>query len=644
MKYGRDRIKYMHRKVRLYDGWYRDAILPILLTPKTGLAGAQILAVPGSFGGYYYTDPDTGKKIRITKKRAKGFNEDAISLYLPFENKKIGIKDLIRYRIKNTRPIDYIMTVLITLASSGIALLMPYFTKTLTGRVLDSKSTMLLLGIGIFMLATLFTQKMLDAIKTITSESIRAKTGLCAEAAAMQRLLSLPLSFFRKHTSGEIYLAYKSVGELSDTLSAGTVIGAVSFFTGLAYIGQIINFAPHLLALSLFIIITTAILSGITSKMQADLGKKTGEFSSKENSVIFDLITGMAKIKQAGAEKAAYKNWEENYEKVAKLRYDPPAFIKLAPMITTALKLFGWVFIYYIAADHGMSTSSYLAFSTAYGGLLAAFASLSDIFLSLAGISAVYKLASPILDSVPDDESKKEIIKNLSGEIDIKNVSFAYEKDKPVLKDISLHINPGEFVAITGETGCGKTTLIRLLLGLEKPDSGTISYDKKDISDINLKSLRKNIGAVIQDAKLMTDDLFTNITIGHDELTIDDAWEAARTARIADEIKAHPLGMYITTSEQDDWFSGGERQRILIARAIAHKPNVLMFDEATSALDSKLQSEITEAIEKMGATRIVVAHRLSTIRHADKIIYIEDQKIAFSGTYEELVVKYKELF
>lgn len=266
--------------------------------------------------------------------------------------------------------------------------------------------------------------------------------------------------------------------------------------------------------------------------------------------------------------------------------------------------------------------------------------SLASIALTVANIKPVYEMIKPILDALPEVSEGKRVIERLSGGIELNNVSFRYNDDMPsVVNNLSLKIHPGQYVALVGATGCGKSTLMRLMLGFETPQKGAIYYDGKDLSTIDLKSLRRRIGVVMQNGKLFSGDVFSNITISAPWLTLNDAWEAAELAGIADDIRRMPMGMNTIISEGSGGISGGQRQRLLIARAIAPKPKILMFDEATSALDNLTQKRVSESLDKLKCTRIVIAHRLSTIRRCDRILYLEGGKISEDGNYDELIAK-----
>jgi ABC-type bacteriocin/lantibiotic exporter with double-glycine peptidase domain len=279
-----------------------------------------------------------------------------------------------------------------------------------------------------------------------------------------------------------------------------------------------------------------------------------------------------------------------------------------------------------------------MAFASAYGMVAAAQAMLAGVALAFASVKPMFDMTKPILEAEPEVAVGKKVISKLSGSIEINNISFRYREDMPlILDDVSLKIRPGQYIAIVGPSGCGKSTLLRLLLGFEKPGKGAVYYDGKDIHSIDLKALRKQIGCVIQNGKLMSGDIFSNITVSAPLLTLDEAWEAAEMAGVADDIRAMPMNMHTIVAEGGAGVSGGQRQRLLIARAIAPKPKVLMLDEATSALDNITQKHVSDSLNALKCTRIVIAHRLSTIRQCNRIVFLDKGKIVEDGAYDELI-------
>jgi ABC-type bacteriocin/lantibiotic exporter with double-glycine peptidase domain len=260
--------------------------------------------------------------------------------------------------------------------------------------------------------------------------------------------------------------------------------------------------------------------------------------------------------------------------------------------------------------------------------------------LIAAGIYPIFGLVKPILQEKPEISEGKQVIQRLAGGIELNNVTFRYSENMPVILDgLSFKIRPGQYVAIVGKTGCGKSTLMRILLGFETPNKGAVYYDGQDISKIDLKSLRRKIGVVMQNGKLFSGDIYSNIVISAPQLTMDDAWKAAELAGIADDIRKMPMEMNTMISEGSGGISGGQRQRLMIARAIAPKPKILMFDEATSALDNITQKKVSESLDALKCTRIVIAHRLSTIMQCDRILVLDKGKIIEDGSYEELIAK-----
>jgi len=294
--------------------------------------------------------------------------------------------------------------------------------------------------------------------------------------------------------------------------------------------------------------------------------------------------------------------------------------------------------LYSLAIKQGLNVEDYYAFTSSFALVSSSFASLAALTSTFSEIKPCLDMVKPLLEVEPEMSENKHVLTSLKGNIELSNVSFRYSDDMPNIVDgLSLKIKAGEYVAIVGKTGCGKTTLLRLLLGFEKPQKGSIYYDGKDINSVDLKSLRRHIGTVMQNSKLFLGDIYSNIVIASPQLTLDEAWQAAEMAQVADDIKAMPMGMNTYISEGQGGISGGQKQRLIIARAIASRPKVLMFDEATSALDNITQKKISQSIDELKCTRIVIAHRLSTIRNADRIIYLEDGKIQEEGTYEELI-------
>ena len=408
----------------------------------------------------------------------------------------------------------------------------------------------------------------------------------------------------------------------------------------LLYITQIFRYAPALVVPSLVIIVLTVGISAAASLVQMRIRRESMQTGAKNSGISYALITGIQKIKLAGAEKRAFARWADSYSEVSERTYNPPLFLKISGVITMAVSLAGTLLLYDLAVQTRVTGPEYISFNAAYGAVMGAFSALSGVALSAANIRPILEMAEPILKTAPESSENKEMVTKLSGSIELSNVYFRYTDSMPYVVDgISLKIKAGEYVAIVGTTGCGKSTLMRLLLGFETPEKGAIYYDGRDMTKLDLRSLRRRIGAVTQDGSLFQGDIYENIVISAPELTVDEAWKAAEMAGIADDIRAMPMGMQTMISEGQGGISGGQKQRLMIARAVAPKPKVLMFDEATSALDNKTQKQVSEALDNLNSTRIVIAHRLSTIKNCDRILVLDKGKIIEDGTYAELIAR-----
>ena len=627
----------MRRTVKLTPGWYTDAFSPMIVSTKEG---EPVALLPAGSRGYWYRDKKSGKRVKVERKNEAMFETDAICFYRPLPQKKLSMMDLIRYMRQSIVLSDVIWVVISTLVITSVGMLTPRVTKALTGPVLNAGQASALNGILVCMICFAVAGRLLGAIKSILTKRVESKTSISVQAAVIMRLLTLPTRFFRDFSAGELKSRILSVNSLCSLLTSLVMGFGFTAISSLLYIVQIFNFTPILAVPSIIIILTTVIFSVIVTLRQMKISRMQMEYEAKESGISYSIISGVQKIRLSGSEKRVFARWLNAYADNAEMTYNPPMLLKTSGVVNLAISLFSTIILYDLAIRGGMNASSYYAFTSAYGMVMGAFSSVTDIITSAARIKPIFELAEPFLKTVPETSEDKELVTHLSGRIEISHVTFRYEPDTPdILRDLSLKIEPGEYIAIVGRTGCGKSTLIRLLLGFEKPDTGSVFYDGKDLNSLDLSSLRKKIGTVLQSDGLFQGDIYSNIVITAPELSLDDAWKAAETAGIADDIRAMPMRMATMISEGQGGISGGQRQRLMIARAIAPRPQILIFDEATSALDNKTQRQVSDALNQMGCTRIVIAHRLSTIRHCDRILVLEGGGIVEDGTYDELIAK-----
>ena len=626
----------MRRVVRLPAGWYKDAAGSFLMIYKEGQIPVAVM--PGLIGGYEFTDPLTLKKRRVNNETQKLFEEEAIFFYKPFPQRKIGIKDILVYMAMSRSVTDYALIFITGAIITAIGALTPMFNKLAYGKVLSSGQMPMLYGLMFFMISAAIGNVLFSTVSNLITQAVQTKQTVAIEAAVMMRVLSLPASFFRRFSAGELYNRTQSFTDLCKLLASAVLSTGLTSVFSLVYITQIFHYTPALVVPSLVITLITVVFSIVSTLINTQVSRESMKLAAQESGMNYAMITGIQKIKLAGAEKRAFARWGRLYAKEAEYLYNPPMVIKMNSVISAAISLIGTVVMYSAAISSGVTFDNYVAFTSSYGFISGAFMQLSSVALLIAGIRPTLEMVGPILEEEPETAEKKQTVTSLSGNIELSHVCFRYADNMPdILDDLSIRIKPGEYVAIVGETGCGKSTLIRILLGFEKPRKGAVFYDGRDLNSLDLRSLRRHIGVVIQNGKLMMGSIYENITISAPWLGMDDAWEAAEAAGIAQDIREMPMGMQTMISEGQGGVSGGQKQRLLIARALAPKPKVLMFDEATSALDNLTQKKVTEAITSYNCTRIVIAHRLSTIQSCDRILLLRNGKIAEDGTYDELI-------
>ncbi len=627
----------MRRTVLLEKRWHKDAMGAMLGVKK---GGGVVALLPAGLSGYRFYDEEKGKYVKVNRKTEEIFEREAIAFYKPFPLRKISIGMLLKYIVGILSVSDFVFIGLATLFATLVGMLLPKLNQLLFGLVVGSNDIALLVSIAVFMVSVSVTALLINAVKSLLMARITTKMDVTVQAATMARILSLPADFFKKYSSGELSSRAEYINELCTTIVDSVLSTSLTSLFSLLYISQIFVYAPALVIPAVSIIAVTLVFSVLSAFVQMRLRRKVMHHEAKERGLGYALITGVQKIKLSGSEKRAFANWGRHYAEPCHLIYGAPPFITFNSALGLLISLVGAFVMFFFAVESGVSVADYYAFDSAYGMVSGAFMSLSSIALTFANIKPILEMAKPIMEAVPEIAEGKQVLSRISGGIELNNVFFRYSDDMPyVVDDLSLKIKPGQYVAIVGATGCGKSTLMRLMLGFETPQKGAIYYDGKDLSTIDLKSLRRKVGTVMQNGKLFSGDIYSNIVISAPWLSLDEAWEAAELSGVAEDIRRMPMGMHTVISEGSGGISGGQRQRLMIARAIAPKPRILMFDEATSALDNLTQKQVSDALASLKCTRIVIAHRLSTIRQCDRILYLEGGKIVEDGTYDALIEK-----
>ena len=626
----------MMRDIRLTGEWWRECVGPLLGYAKDG---RLVALTPTKTGlGYQFREQDGSISQVGRNEMANKLKPQAVTFTKALPLKPLRMKDLIRFTWSVVSGPNALLLVACALVVVLLGMFTPMANKLIFDTVIPTGDAADLMPItGLLVGATIGTL-LLTLTRNLYIIRIQHIVELHVQNAIMARTFLLSPTFFSKNPSGELTAKIQNVSTLCSLINENIVGALLSAILSIIYLVQVYIYGGKLLWPALAIIIAQAVVLVLNYRHTVDLRQKYTERKTRLSGLEYNLFAGIQKLKLTGSEDRAFARWLDHYGEAARFLYNPNFKVRLYPALSALLSLGGLMLIFWSTLSNGVTTSDYIAFSSAFGMITASFVQLNEVMPNLAQIKPLLESVKPILEAVPEMEDKAPQVEDLFGGIEVSGVSFRYQDDGPlILDDLSLKIEPGEYVGIVGKSGCGKSTLMRLMLGFEKPLTGGIYYDHYDLAKVDKASLRRKIGCCLQSGSLFTGDLFHNITITAPWSTHDDAWEALRMACLEDDVRRMPMGLHTMVSEGGGGFSGGQKQRILIARALISKPDIIFFDEATSALDNISQKAVSDNLDELMCTRVVIAHRLSTIRHCDRIIVLDKGRIAEQGTFEELM-------
>ena len=625
------------RDVRLTDKWWKDSDGPLLVTLRDGSGAVALFS--GSYYGLYYHEPETGKRVHVTKKEAQLFNEDARCFYSPLPARPLTGKEYLKLLVHQIKPGDLTLYFLSAILMSVAGIVSTMSVKLAFDRIIPTKTVPLLLSLFVFLVSLALANFLMRSAQFSLSTRIQNRLDVVVENGVFARVLNLPVTFFRDNTAGGLSQRISSFNNVSKTITdilfviTNTLISIVMSL-------PILFVAPELLPAALVAIALVLVVYAVTTIQEQQLTMWRFLSSELNGGVVFDLFSGAQRLKLSGSENRADARWLDGYASQAAATYSTRFPLCARAQLVAVCRLLGLLLAFYLAYEGHVSVASFAAFSTAYGTAMGCLDAAAPRLRWIAELGPCLRMIEPVLQAVPEYGNDKAMVSELTGRIELNHVTFRYDQDSPaVVDDLSLTIKPGEYVGIVGRSGCGKSTLVKILLGFQTPQEGTVYYDNHDISTTNLRSLRRCIGTVLQDGKLFAGDIYSNITITAPYLSVEEAWEAAEKVGMAEDIRLMPMGMHTRISEGSGGISGGQKQRLMIARAIVGKPRILIMDEATSALDNLTQKKVTDSLDALDCTRIVIAHRLSTIRSCDRIIALDKGKIVESGSYDELMEK-----
>jgi NHLM bacteriocin system ABC transporter ATP-binding protein len=630
------------RRVLLRDSWWQNDCGSLVAFVEAD--NQPVALLPTGPNSYEIFHPKDHTRSSVDLRTAETLAPVAYTFYRPLPDKTLSFMEVLYFSLQG-RVRDFLIVLLTGIAAALLGMLIPYATAILIDNAIPDSDKGLLLQIGMGLLAAALGTVLFRLSQNLALLRLETIAESSAQTAVWDRLLSLPIVFARRYTAGDLFSRVLSVITMRGQFSGPLITKSMSGLFAMLYLGLLFIYSWKLSIIPLMVLLLAITVTFYAGRRLLHHYRPLFNLQGNITGQTVQLINGVAKLRTAGAESRVFAAWSQNYSQRIKLEIRAQkindgviVFYTVMPTIASGI-VFGCA-IWMMNTDPNtrlnLSVGTFLAFYTAFQMFLQGTLDLGNSVSSALRIVPQAGRLLPILQTQPESELHKADPGQLVGRISVENLVFRYRSDgSPILDHVSLVAESGEFIALVGASGSGKSTLMRLLLGFETPESGTIYYDGQDLAGLDTDAVRRQLGVVLQNGRLMSASILENIA-GGGAITHDEAWEAARSAGLEDDIAAMPMEMHTVISEGGSNISGGQRQRLLIARALALKPRVLLFDEATSALDNRTQAIVSESLDKLQVTRIVIAHRLSTIRNADCIYVLESGRIVQHGSFEEL--------
>ena len=629
------------RVVALRDDWWRQDIGPLL--GQLAEAKDPVAILPTGTRRCEIVDPKGGRRVPVTAKTAEELSDFAYTFYRPFPDGELTLGQVVRFGARSIgRDLMWVGMLAIVLGIFGTVT--PYITGMIFDAAIPQADSASLALLGAALLCSAMASSAFKFVQGVATIRVQRRMAAPIQSAMWDRILNLPVNFFRKFSAGDLADRADGIADIQDLVSGAGVAAILGSISGIFYVLQMFGYDLTLALTAIVLTLIFVAFNMTANYLQLRYQRREYAIRGAITGLVLNLLTGVNKLRVSGAESHAFRIWAEQFAQQRRLTFTVGSIQNLAGVFTSTFPVICSIVIFYtlVGLQAGgaapLTTGAFLAFSSAFGLFMASMQALGDASLSLLTAVPMYERLLPILEAKPEVDRTKAFPGKLKGAIELSRVSFRYAADGPwILKDISLKIQPGEMVAFVGSSGGGKSTIMRLMLGFETPSAGAILYDGQDLGSVDLRMLRQQLGVVLQTSRVMPTEMYRNIIGAGTSKTIEDAWSAAERAGLAEDIRAMPMGMHTYVSEGGGTLSGGQRQRLMIARAIVNNPKVLFLDEATSALDNRAQAIVTESMDKMDSTRIVIAHRLSTVQNANRICYLHGGQLVEQGSYDELM-------
>ncbi|GAA3505227.1 NHLP bacteriocin export ABC transporter permease/ATPase subunit [Streptomyces albogriseolus] len=623
------------RVVRLEGRWWRDDVGP--LVGRRALSGAPV-ALLWRRGGYVAVHPSTGRETPVEKANAEEFEPRAVMFYRPLPERRLSPLRLVRFCMGGTRG-DLTGLMLSGLVTVVLGALVPLATGRVLGEYVPKAQTDLIVQVCLAVILSSVVAAAFMLLQNLTLLRLEGRVEATLQPAVWDRLLRLPTRFFTERSTGELASAAMGISAIRRMLAGVGPTVTQSVTVGAVNLALLLWFSvPMALAAVGMLVLVAGVFLGL-GLWQVRWQRRLVVLTNKLNNQAFQTLRGLPKLRVAAAENYAYAAWASQFARSRELQQKAGRIKNLTAVLGAVylpLCTLGMFMLLAGPARGSMTAAEFLTFNTSVTMVLTSVTQLTGSFVSAVAALPLFEQIRPVLDATPEVRTASTRPGPLTGAIEARRVSFRYSDDGPlVLDDVSFEARPGEFVAVVGPSGCGKSTLLRLLIGFDRPQSGSVLYDGQDLAALDRSAVRRQCGVVLQHAQPFTGSIM-DVICGSEPYTPEEAMAAAEMAGLAEDIRRMPMGLHTIVSGGGA-VSGGQRQRLMIAQALIRRPRILFFDEATSALDNETQRTVIESTKALRATRIVIAHRLSTVLDADRVVVMEAGKVVQQGTPAELL-------
>mgnify|MGYP002629269133 CR=1 FL=1 len=636
------------RPVFLDPGWWNSGVGALLAFKADDQSAVAILPTAKGMMAYVHSAGATQGPIVVDKKFADQLSGTASQFHPTLSSNQSTLPKFLRFVIQGSGR-DFIRAFIISGLGSVVNLAIPIATGLLVASVLPSGNKMGLVFLGCILLGTTLTAAACGYV--VSNLLLRAETRIASRALGgiLDRCLRMPTEVFRTFTSGDLADRILSVGDLQTILSGAAISAIMAGVFSVMYLAVMLYVNTTAALIGAGILVVAVLFSVLLSAGRAQLSTVILEGQGKLSTMVLQFIGGIDTIRSASAEQFAMLRWIDRFRGVRTATMQIRRLERIFDIFASGFPLICLMifWILFLPTDSGgvlqlkqiganERVAQYLVFNSAFVAALYSVLEFGERLGDLASLRSILRRIAPILAAPSERTADREQPGVLSGRIDIEDVRFSYPGSaNEVLSGVTMHIAEGESIAIVGASGSGKSTLTQLILGMRQPSVGEIVFDGKALRRLDVVSVRRQIGAVVQNTRVIPGSILDNI-VGSTLFTKKDAQAAIDAAGFGDEVAKMPMGVHTYVTDQT--LSGGQVQKLMIARALVTHPRILIFDEATSALDEISQAQVVRSLERLKSTRIIVAHRLSTVRMVDKIYVMEAGRIVQSGNFEELVV------